>query len=852
MEAAARPHFGALLRQFRLDAGMTQQELAERAKLSVEAISLLERGARTRPQRETVLLLGRALDLSPKRKALLVSTIGIAHPSRQRASSEALSASLLQLVRSDTQATARNNLPQQLTSFVGRQRELEEIEALLRVHRLVTVVGSGGVGKTRVAVQLGSNLINAFPDGVWLADLAPLADETLTASVILTALQLPSGTGSALEVVIANLKARRPLLILNNCEHVIFQARDVAAGILQSCPYVRILSTSREALGVAGERVYRLPSLAAPPDSRGNAQDTLPYDAVELFVDRALAVNAYFALSDDNAPDVAEICRRLDGIPLAIELAAARANILAPRQIARRLDQRFHLLTGGDSTALPRHQTMAALMDWSYDLLTAREQRFFESLSIFAGGCTIDAATTACATEGEGDIQIVDLVASLVTKSLLVAELAGNEERYRLLESSRQYARDKLAARGELDKVARRHALVYVELAEKLEPAWGTTPDHAWLPQAQVELENWRAALEWALGKRSDVILGQRLAAARTVRRSFTLAEGRRWVRTALELVDPLTPPVLVARLELAEADCAGELGEHEVSLAAAERALSRYRHLGEKLGIAQAQNSAGGSLVILGRPAEAEPMLREALETAYTLGDRRLTASVLQKIGWIQSFAGDYAGARVHLTEALAMAQVLGTESFAASVAVSLADNEFLAGDSEAALQLTVGLLARYGSLSASPIIAVALVNMAAYLIALGRYDEGRVNANDALERARALRVVVLVALSLLHLALVAVLQPDVECARPSTKYAGAARLFGFVAARLATMGGPGYSGLQREYDRALAVLRDVIDADDLVHLMAAGAMMTEDEAVDQAHTIDALRDNISDGGIS
>ena len=213
-----------------------------------------------------------------------------AHPSRQRANSEALSASLLQLVRPDTIATARNNLPQQLTSFVGRQRELGEIEALLRVHRLVTVVGSGGVGKTRVAVQLGSSLLNGFPDGVWLADLAPLADATLTGSVVLTALQLASGTGSALDVIVADTsRPDDPLLILNNCEHVIVQARDVAAGIVESCPYVRILSTSREALGVAGEHVYRLPSLAAPPDSRGSARDTLPYDAVELFVDRALA-----------------------------------------------------------------------------------------------------------------------------------------------------------------------------------------------------------------------------------------------------------------------------------------------------------------------------------------------------------------------------------------------------------------------------------------------------------------------------------------------------------------------------------------------------------------------------------
>ena len=247
----------------------------------------------------------------------------------------------------------------------------------MREHRLVTIVGSGGVGKTRVAVQLGSDLLDSCPDGVWLVDLAPLVDQNLVANAISTALQLPSTAGSALCAVVAYLKARRLLV--------------------QSCPYVRILSTSREPLDVPGERAYRLPSLAVPPKSSASAQVALSYGAVALFVDRGLAVDASFALTDDNAPDVVEICRRLDGIPLAIELAAARVAMLAPRQIAQRLDQRFRLLTGGDPTALPRHQTMTALIDWSYDLLTQREQTFFESLSVFAGGCTLDAATAVCA-----------------------------------------------------------------------------------------------------------------------------------------------------------------------------------------------------------------------------------------------------------------------------------------------------------------------------------------------------------------------------------------------------------------------------------------------------------------------
>jgi predicted ATPase/transcriptional regulator with XRE-family HTH domain len=614
MQAHGRARFGALLKQFRLDAGMTQQSLAERAKLSVEAISTLERGARTRPQRETVGLLALALQLTPEREGLLRSAID---SSRGPERGDLLNASLLRLVRPDADMTPRNNLPRQLTSFVGRQREVEEVAALLRQHPLVTIVGAGGVGKTRVAVHLGSELVGDCPDGVWLVDLAPLLDQRLVAGTVLAALQLPSTTGSALDAVVAYLKSRRLLLILDNCDHVMEAAREVAASVVRSCPNVHILATSREALDLPFEWAYGLPSLAVPPEAHRSARDMLPYGAIALFVDRALAVNASFAWNDGNAAVVSEICRRLDGIPLAIELAAARVKVLAPNQIAQRLGQRFRLLTGGDAR-LPRHQTMTALIDWSYDLLTQREQRFFEYLSVFTGGCTLEAATAVCATEGEDDLDIIDLIESLVTKSLLVAELAGDDQRYHLLESFRQYARDKLMARGEREQVARRHALLFVDLAEKFEREWDSTPALGVRPWAKAELGNWRAALGWALGERGDVTLGQRLAAARRLMwRGLTHAEARRWVRTALELVDELTPPHVVARLEHADAHGASMFGERKVSLAAAERALVRYRALGDALGIAWAQHLAGGSLVCLGRFTEGEALLREALAGA-------------------------------------------------------------------------------------------------------------------------------------------------------------------------------------------------------------------------------------------
>ncbi len=838
MEAASRLDFGALLRQFRLDAGMTQQTLAERAKLSVEAVGALERGARTRPYRETVVLLARALELSSEREALLESTIDAAHSPRRRSRIDAVKPSLLRIVRRPAEVTPGHNLPQQLTSFIGRQREIGEVTRLLKEHRLVTIVGAGGVGKTRTAEQIASGLLDDYSDGVWLVDLAPIADPTHVASAISNALQLPPTAGSALDAVVAYLKARRLLLILDSCEHVVAETRDIIAAIVASCPAVGLLATSREPSRVPGEQIYRLPSLTAPPDSCRNSRDALRYVAVALFVDRACAVDAGFVLTEENAQPVAEICRRLDGIPLAIELAAARANVLAPAQIAQRLDQRFRLLTGGDPRALPRHQTMTALFDWSYDLLTPREQRFFESLSVFSGGCTLEAATAVCASEGEDDIQVVDLVASLVKKSLLLAELSGSEQRYRLLESSRRYAWDKLAIRGEHERVARRHALVYLDLAERLDRAWCTMPEQAWDAQAHIELQNWRAALDWTLTRRGDIVVGQRLAAQSPVRDGFTLAEGRRWVRAALALVDERAEPEVVARLELGDAYVSAQFGERKVSLAAAERALVRYRELGDVRHIATAQYMVGSSLALLQKPTEAEAMLRDALETARAQGNRRLEADVLNIIGWVRSAVGDFAGARASLMEALGLARVIGAESFGASVIISLAENEFDAGNSEAALELTVDLLQNHALHVETA--AIALGNVAAYLIALERYDEARLRAYERLEAARGLQMAPCVALSLYHLSLVALLTPRARERVTFGARAGASRLLGFFEGRRTELGITVERGLRPQYDRALARLRETISADELEKLMAGGARMTEDDAVQQARALE------------
>ncbi len=706
----------------------------------------------------------------------------------------------------------------------------------------MTVVGAGGVGKTRVVVQLAADLVDKYPEGVWLVDLAPLAREARIENAVLSALKLPSPTGDALEVIIAYLKGRRILLILDNCEHVATHAGLVAEQITQASASVRILATSREPLQIAGEQIYRLPSLTVPPDSC-EARVALSYSAVALFVDRSRAIDAAFMLTDNNARDVADICRRLDGIPLAIELAAARVKVLAPRQIVKRLDQRFRLLSAGECGPLPRHQTMTALFDWSYDLLTPREQRLFESFSIFAGGCTLETAATVCATDGEDDVAVINLITSLVAKSLLVAELAGDEQRYWLLESARQYARDKLIARGAEEQIARRHAVAYLELGERFERLWNATLDRNWLPQVRAELQNWRAVLEWALGKKKDVVLGQRLAGLRMVLLyCFPPRDARRWVQTALELADERTPPLLLARLEHAAAEGAANRGETKMSLAAAERALVRYRDLQDGAGTAHALSLVARALVILGRFAEAEPLLREALGAARSLCNLKLTASVLRTMGTSKVLCNDFVGARDCYAEALGLAKSAGAELLAATIAVDLADTEADAGDPEAALQLIATVLPAYRAMnpSAMPLIASAIGNMAQYLIVLGRYDEARMRANEALELARGIRSIGVIVACLLYHALAAVLQPQAPGLHASRNYTGAAHLLGFVAARMSQLELPEIFFLPRERGRALAIVGDAVGSDVLATLMATGAAMTEDEAIAQAASLE------------
>ena len=820
------PDFGALLRHYRLAAGLSQEALAERARMSTQGISALERGYRRTPQRETLALLVGALVLNDE----------------QRGKFEATAARSALLGRSPVTVGpwadgGTVTLPLALTSFVGREAELGEIDALLGDHRMVTLTGAGGVGKTQTALRAATALSDATDVAVCFVGLASLVNPSLVVAAIGSALGVQEVPNRPLlDTLLAYLKNKSLLLILDNCEHVITEAATVTAALLAGCPNIRILATSREPLRAGGEHLYRLPSLSVPAREathRVGAAGAAEYGAMVLFTDRARAVDHRFALSDKNVLIVAEICRRLDGIPLAIELAAARVNQLPLKALAEKLDDRFRILTGGERTALPRQQTLRAAIDWSYDLLSAPEQRVFERLSIFAGGCTLAAAMDVCAGDEITEVDVLYLLSSLVDKSLLATDLQTLEPRYYLLESFRQYGFEKLATRGEEQIVARRHAHALLEQAQRLDRAHFYEPDEIVCAQADRELDNWRAALQWTLSERGDVLLGQRLVGELSVLWStFAPVEGRRWLVAAMEAVDERTPVSVLARLDYTEAGIANGFGRAEEQLTSSRRAIARYRLVGDALGIAFALSREIQALGDLGRVAEAKSVLQEALPLARSVGNRWLVGYMLRLCADQGIAERDLVTARSYIAGAIRQYEPMGTKLDDAKIMGQLCVIEHYAGNAELALRHASTALATIRTLGQPRHTVIALNTMAMCLVALGRYEEGQASALEALDLASDRHLDGVAAEAILQLGKIAALR-KAEVGEPRTAaYLRAGRLLGFVNAHL--MGSVRHQrDEQPEYDLALSVLRNALGADSVASLLTEGAAMTEEQAV-------------------
>src|SRR6266508_6681748 len=419
----------------------------------------------------------------------------------------------------------QHNLPTQLTSFIGREKEIVEIKAFLHSARLVTLTGSGGTGKTRLAIEIGADELSSFANGVWLIELAPLADPSQIIPATAQVFGLQEHPFGPLPVLVMDyLRDKKILLILDNCEHLIEACARLADDLLHQCAGLKILASSRESLGIAGEVAYHTPSLADSESTR-------------LFRERALAANPNFHLTESNASSVAQICSRLDGIPLAIELAAARVKLLSPEQIAARLDDRFRLLVGGSRTALPRQQTLRALIDWSYDLLSVEEKQLLQFASVFVGGWTLDALEAVA-----DDLYVLEHLEQLVNKSLVVTEERETEMRYFMLESIRQYAREKLFDAKQALAARDQHFVYFDDLSEKMWHVFRSPDMIAWRDRVDDEAENLRAALEWGLENHIEDAV--HLAGNYCILSSWISkqTDGLAFVKTALERVKSLPP----------------------------------------------------------------------------------------------------------------------------------------------------------------------------------------------------------------------------------------------------------------------------------------------------------------------
>jgi predicted ATPase/class 3 adenylate cyclase len=592
-----------------------------------------------------------------------------------------------------------NNLPQQVTTFIGREHELAEVKKLLADTRLLTLLGVGGLGKTRLSLQVATEVLDDYPDGVWFVELAPLVDARLVPQSVATALGVKEEAGHpVVEALVKHVKDRQLLIILDNCEHLMSACAELAKQLLQSGPQLKILTSSREPLHLLGETTFALPALAVPDASEPVTLAALAqYEAVRLFAERATAVQSAFRLTEQNAPTIIAICRRLDGIPLAIELAAARVRALSVETIADRLSDRFCLLTQGERTALPRQQTLRALIDWSYDLLANKERAVFCRLGVFAGSFTLEAAEDIAACDIVHRDEVLDLLTLLVDKSLVVREPQG--ARYRLLDTVLQYARERLGESAQEVSARAAHLEHYLDLAEKARPELLGPNQAEWLARLDADRENLLSMHLWCDSAANGAESGLRLV--RAVRLY--------WIHRGL-------------------------LGlGHRVTLEALSRKGAQQRNLARCRGLFD----AGQLCNFMGRYAEALGYLKESLAIARELGDKARVAAALQPLGWVSFGQGDLSTARIYLEEALELARALGNQRDVAAAMTLLGQLYRVEGAVDKAQPLLEQVLAIARELQDRESIAIGLLNLAMLRIGRGAEDQAPSMLVEAIEIA-------------------------------------------------------------------------------------------------------------------
>ena len=649
--------FGPRLRRLREAAGLTQEELASRAGLTAKAVSALERGERKRPYPHTVRSLAEALELSQQERTVLTEAV----PSRD---GEPPSPGV---------ALAPSSLPASLTPLLGRAREVEEIDSLLRQAsvRLVTLTGPGGIGKTRLAMEVVQKAGSYFPDGIAFVALAPLGDAALVMPTVSQALGLREVAGvHPIEVLRQHLGQKRFLLVLDNFEHVAEAAPEVV-DLLGSCPNLAVLVTSRAPLRVRGEREYSVSSLGVPDPSRmPEAEEVARTPAAELFVERAEEASPSFELTQANAAAVAAICWRLDGLPLALELAAAQTRFLGPTALLSRLDR---ALEAGGARDLPeRQRTMRATLDWSHDLLHEPEKELFRRLSVFAGGFTLETAEDVGAAGTVEAEDVLVLLGNLVEQSLVVFETSPvGRTRYRMLEPVRQYALERLRESGEAEEARRRHVRHYLALAEQAEPHIKGLDQAAWLDRLETENDNLRAAIGWSL-EAGDASVAARfgwvLCMYWVMRARHS--EGRLWMEQAVAmegLADEMKAKALWAL-----AACVYGSGDDERLMAISEEGVALSRKVRDVRAEAYSQGMVGFAALQLGELDRATRFLEESLQLDRELGDDWAAAHILTHLAVVPLRQKDYSRAAAYAEEALELTNKTG-DRLAGNIALYL-----------------------------------------------------------------------------------------------------------------------------------------------------------------------------------
>ncbi len=832
MSEVATAEFGQLLREHRLAARLTQEALAARAGMGVRSIQALERGE-SKPLQDTLQRLVAALALTPEQR---IPFTAVARPSPRQRMPVTPNGAVLTSQRPPSHAPSavrsgqRLILPAPLTSFVGRDRESAEVIGLLERTRLLTLTGPGGTGKTRLALHVAATAHDRFSDGVVFVSLASILDPGLVPVTIATALGVQQGDDPSLtRALIAHLHAQRLLLVLDNFEHVV-AATPLVAELLSGCPNLGVLVTSRMPLHLSGEQEYAVPPLALPAGDAAapGIVHVRPSPAVDLFVQRAQLVRPDFALTAENAPVVGDICRRLDGLPLAIELAAARVKLLAPADLLARLGQSLQVLTGGPHDRPAHQQTMRGTMDWSYDLLQPSEQLLFCRLAVFAGGWTFEAAEAVCNGD-DLDGAVLETLASLVDKSLLVVDAgAEGHTRYGMLETIRVYALERLAAGGEAEEMQRRHARYFQQFAERAAPEPGRKVNLAWLEWSKREQDNLRAAGQWAHGH-GEAELEMRLLVPLigcwyALRQLHEAQHQLERLHGLQERYRDRVPADLLVQALTALSGILWQSGEYERGKALMEECVARCRAAGLHIPLRASLQLLGHITCEMREYEQAAALYQESLALAQEAGDTLGVVRALLGLGDVARGLGDAAEIVARCEEALALSRARGDTEQEAFALHNLGIAAWLQHDLARAKALLRDSLALVREDGYPPAIAEVLTSLGRVERAQGHLEQARSTLTESLILAREGGPYFIVADDLEELAGLAALEHQTDLA---------ARLLGAAQAlRQAKCMRPRGLG-QRRHECAVAEVRAVLGDAAFEAAYAAGQAMGREEAV-------------------